>query len=185
VSFARPFARGSFYDLVRAHAGVDLVTADDEALRAVLRRRQVPEADALAGPKLIDEVFKTFVEPALVQPTFVFDYPVALSPLAKPKRGDPTRAERWELFVLGREIANAFSELNDPEEQRQRFMEQAAFAAAGDAEAHRLDEDYVRALEYGMPPAGGVGLGVDRLVMVLADRPTIRDVILFPMLRPE
>jgi lysyl-tRNA synthetase class 2 len=185
VSFARPFARGSFYDLVRAHAGVDLVTADDEALRAVLRRRQVPEADALAGPKLIDEVFKTFVEPALVQPTFVFDYPVTLSPLAKPKRGDPTRAERWELFVLGREIANAFSELNDPEEQRQRFLEQAAFAAAGDAEAHRLDEDYVRALEYGMPPAGGVGLGVDRLVMVLADRPSIRDVILFPMLRPE
>jgi len=185
VSFARPFARASFFDLVRAHAGVDLATADDETLRAVLRRRHVPEADALSGPRLVDEVFKTCVEPMLVQPTFVLDYPVALSPLAKPKRGDPTRAERWELFVLGREIANAFSELNDPEEQRRRFAQQAALAAAGDEEAHRVDEDFVRALEYGMPPAGGVGLGVDRLVMVLADRPSIRDVILFPMLRPE
>jgi lysyl-tRNA synthetase class 2 len=185
ISFARPFARASFFDLVRTHAGVDLATADDETLRAVLRRRHVGEADALSGAKLIDEVFKTCVEPTLVQPTFVLDYPVALSPLAKPKRGDPTRAERWELFVLGREIANAFSELNDPEEQRRRFTQQAAFRAAGDEEAHRLDEDFLRALEYGMPPAGGVGLGVDRLVMVLTDRPTIRDVILFPTLRPE
>jgi lysyl-tRNA synthetase class 2 len=185
ISFARPFARASFFDLVRTHAGVDLATADDETLRAVLRRRHVGEADALSGAKLIDEVFKTCVEPTLVQPTFVLDYPVALSPLAKPNRGDPTRAERWELFVLGREIANAFSELNDPEEQRRRFTQQAAFRAAGDEEAHRLDEDFLRALEYGMPPAGGVGLGVDRLVMVLADRPTIRDVILFPTLRPE
>jgi lysyl-tRNA synthetase class 2 len=170
---------------VRTHAGVDLATADDEALRAVLRRRHVGEADTLSGAKLIDEVFKACVEPTLLQPTFVLDYPVALSPLAKPKRGDPTRAERWELFVLGREIANAFSELNDPEEQRRRFAQQAAFRAAGDEEAHRLDEDFLRALEYGMPPAGGVGLGVDRLVMVLADRPSIRDVILFPTLRPE
>jgi lysyl-tRNA synthetase class 2 len=185
ISFGRPFARASFYDLVRAHAGVDLAAADDAALRAVLRRRHVAEADSLAGAKLIDEVFKTCVEPTLVQPTFVLDYPVALSPLAKPKRGDPTRAERWELFVLGREVANAFSELNDPEEQRRRFAQQAAFRAAGDEEAHRLDEDFLRALEYGMPPAGGVGLGVDRLVMVLADRPSIRDVILFPTLRPE
>jgi lysyl-tRNA synthetase class 2 len=104
VSFARPFARASFFELVRAHAGVDLATADDAALRAVLRARQVTEVEALSGAKLIDEVFKACVEPALVQPTFVLDYPVALSPLAKPKRGDPTRAERWELFVLGREI---------------------------------------------------------------------------------
>ena len=185
VSFARPFARASFFDLVRAHTGVDLATADDAALRAVLRTRHVAEVEALSGAKLVDEVFKTCVEPALVQPTFVLDYPVALSPLAKPKRGDPTRAERWELFVLGREIANAFSELNDPEEQRERFAQQAEFAAAGDDEAHRVDEDFLRALEYGMPPAGGVGLGVDRLMMVLADRPSIRDVILFPMLRPE
>lgn len=185
VSFARPFARASYYELMRAHAGVDLVTAGEDALRAVLRARHAADVDRLTGAKLVDEVFKTCVEPALLQPTFVLDYPVALSPLAKPKRGDPARAERWELFVLGREIANAFSELNDPDEQRRRFEQQAALRAAGDAEAHQLDEDFLRALEYGMPPAGGVGLGVDRLVMVLADQPTLREVILFPMLRPE
>ncbi len=183
--FARPFARADFSALVREHAGVDLARAGEPELRAALKRRNVAEADALSGAKLVDEVFKVYVEPALVQPTFVLDYPVALSPLAKPKRDDPTRVERWELFVLGRELANAFSELNDPEEQRRRFEQQGRFRAAGDAEAHQLDEDFLRALEYGMPPTGGVGLGVDRLLMLLADQPNIRDVILFPMLRPE
>jgi lysyl-tRNA synthetase class 2 len=185
LSFARPFARREFHTLVRETAGVDLATAGEPELRAALRRRNVPEADTLSGAKLLDEVFKTYVEPTLVQPTFVLDYPVTLSPLAKRKRDDPTRVERWELFILGREFANAFSELNDPDEQRRRFEEQARFRAAGDAEAQPLDEDFLRALEYGMPPTGGVGLGLDRLLMMLADRPTIRDVILFPMLRPE
>jgi lysyl-tRNA synthetase, class II len=185
LSFARPFARADFYALMRQHAGVDLTRAGEAELRAALKRRNAADADALSGAKLVDEVFKVYVEPALVQPTFVLDYPIALSPLAKPKREDPTRVERWELFVQGRELANAFSELNDPDEQRRRFEQQARFRAAGDAEAHQLDEDFLRALEYGMPPTGGVGLGVDRLLMLLADQPNIRDVILFPMLRPE
>jgi len=185
LSFARPFARADFYALMREHAGVDLTRAGDAELRAVLKRRNVAEADTLSGAKLLDEVFKVYVEPTLVQPTFLLDYPLALSPLAKPKRDDATRVERWELFVQGRELANAFSELNDPEEQRRRFEQQARFRTAGDAEAHQLDEDFLRALEYGMPPTGGVGLGVDRFVMLLADQANIRDVILFPMLRPE
>ena len=185
LSFARPFARREFDTLVRETAGVDLATAGEPELRAVLHRRNVPEADTLSGARLLDEVFKTYVEPTLVQPTLVLDYPVALSPLAKRKRDDPTRVERWELFILGREFANAFSELNDPDEQRRRFEEQARFRAAGDAEAQPLDEDFLRALEYGMPPTGGVGLGLDRLLMLLADRPTIRDVILFPLMRPQ
>ena len=184
LSFATPFARRDFYELIRETAGLDLRTAPEGDLRAALRRKQV-DADALSGAKLLDEVFKNFAEPTLVQPTFVLDYPVALSPLAKRKRDDPSRVERWELFVLGREIANAFSELNDPDEQRRRFEEQARFRSAGDTEAQPLDEDFLRALEYGMPPTGGVGMGIDRLIMILADRPSIRDVILFPMLRPE
>ena len=184
LSFERPFARKDYYTLVREHAGVDLASTSDAELRAVLRRHNAPadEIAAQSGPKLVDEVFKTCVEPKLIQPTFVYDYPIALSPLAKPKRGDPTKVERWELFVQHRELANAFSELNDPDEQRRRFEQQATLR---DAEAQQLDEDYVRALEYGMPPAGGVGLGIDRLTMILADQTNIRDVILFPMLRPE
>src|SRR5437870_503054 len=182
---ARPFARRDFATLVRETAGVDLGRASEGELRAALKRKDVPEADQLPGVKLVDEVFKNYVEPTLVQPTFVLDYPVALSPLAKLKRGDPTRVERWELFIQKREIANAFSELNDPEEQRRRFEQQARLRAAGDQEAQLLDEDFLRALEYGMPPTGGVGMGIDRLLMILADQTNIRDVILFPMLRPE
>jgi lysyl-tRNA synthetase class 2 len=185
LSFATPFARRDYYTLVGETAGIDLTTTTDGELRQALQRKEVVEAATLTGPKLVDEVFKNYVEPTLVQPTFVLDYPIALSPLAKVKRDDPTRAERWELFVHKREIANAFSELTDPEEQRLRFEQQARLRAAGDAEAQQLDEDFLRALEYGMPPTGGVGLGIDRLLMVLADQNTIRDVILFPMLRPE
>src|SRR5207302_9155113 len=184
LNFARPFARKDFRELVRATAGVDLDCASEDELRTVLERRNVAEAGALAGPKLIDEVFKTYAEPTLVQPTFVLDYPIALSPLAKPRRGEATKAERWELFIQGREMANAFSELNDPDEQRRRCEAQSRLRAAGDEEAQQVDEDFLRALEYGMPPTGGVGLGVDRLLRVLADQANIRDVILFPLLRP-
>jgi lysyl-tRNA synthetase class 2 len=156
-------------------------------MRAVLRKRgaDAETVESLSGGKLQDEVFKTVLEPELVQPTFVLDYPKPLSPLAKEHRGDPALTERFELFVGGRELANAFSELNDPDDQRSRFEDQVRQRAEGNQEAHAFDADYIRALEYGMPPAGGVGLGIDRLIMLIADQPSIRDVILFPAMRPE
>jgi lysyl-tRNA synthetase, class II len=187
LDFTPPFPRIPFLESVRAHAGFDLRTAAEGDMRsALLRSGGDPEAvAALSGARLQDEVFKTFVEPHLVQPTFVVDYPKALSPLAKEHRSDPTLTERFELFVGGRELANAFSELNDPDDQRRRFEEQARQRAAGNEEAHSFDSDYIRALEYGMPPAGGMGLGIDRLMMVIADQRSIRDVIIFPAMRPE
>jgi len=156
-------------------------------MRRLLRDRgaTADEVAALAGGRLQDEVFKVVLEPDLVQPTFVLDYPKPLSPLAKEHRSDPALTERFELFVGGRELANAFSELNDPDDQRRRFEDQGRQKAAGNEEAQPYDTDFIRALEYGMPPAGGVGLGIDRLIMLVADRPSIRDVILFPAMRPE
>ena len=187
LDFTPPFPRVRFLDAVRSRAGLDLrIASDDELKRSLLRAGVDSEAiQPLAGGRLQDEVFKTYVEPQLVQPTFVIDYPKALSPLAKEHRNDPSLTERFELFVGGRELANAFSELNDPDDQRRRFEEQVRQRAEGDAEAHSYDADYIRALEYGMPPAGGMGLGIDRLMMLIADRPSIRDVIIFPAMRPE
>lgn len=181
--FTPPWPRHGYVELITEHAGIDVRQANDTALRDRLRTRNVADVDALPRTKLLDECFKEYVEPTLKGPVFVVDFPIELSPLAKPKRGDPDLAERFELFLHGTEIANAFSELNDPDDQRARFEAQVAARAAGDAEAQQLDEDYLRALEYGMPPTGGVGIGVDRLVMLLAARKSIRDVILFPMLR--
>jgi lysyl-tRNA synthetase class 2 len=185
LDFRPPWPRFEYAELVREHAGVDLRTSDDAVLRATLATYDIPDLATVPRTKLIDEVFKHFVEEKLVQPCFVVDFPIELSPLAKPKRGEPGLAERFELFVQGRELANAFSELNDPDEQRARFEAQGAARAAGDEEAHQIDEDYIRALEYGMPPTGGCGIGIDRLVMLLTEMPNIRDVILFPMLRPD
>jgi lysyl-tRNA synthetase class 2 len=135
--------------------------------------------------KVATEIFEKFVEDALVQPTFVYDYPTDVSPLSKQRADDPATVERFELYVGGMEIANAFSELNDPLEQRRRFEAQLAERARGDHEAHAMDDDYIRALEYGLPPTGGEGIGIDRLVMLLTNSPTIRDVILFPLMRPR
>ncbi len=187
LDFTTPFQRVSLIDGIRARTGLDLrVASDDEMRRLLLKGGGDAESVAdLAGGKLQDEVFKTFLEPHLVQPTFVMDYPKALSPLAKEHRSDPALTERFELFVGGRELVNAFSELNDPDDQRRRFEDQVRQRAAGDEEAHSYDADYIRALEYGMPPAGGLGLGVDRLMMLLADQASIRDVIIFPVMRPE
>ena len=187
IDFSQPWPRLRFYEEVSRAAGIDARAASDERLRRVLADTAEPPEDlaGLSGGRLLDEVFKTLVEPRLIQPTFVIDYPLALSPLAKVHRDDDQLVERFELFVAGGEIANAFSELNDPDDQRRRFELQDSARSAGDDEAHRYDADYIRALEYGMPPAGGLGLGVDRLIMLLTDSPSIRDVILFPAMRPE
>jgi lysyl-tRNA synthetase class 2 len=187
LDFTPPWPRVRFVDALRERTGLDVRTAPDAELRTALVNAGVPpdEAARHSGGKLVDEVFKAYVEPHLVQPIFVVDYPKALSPLARVHRDDPTLTERFEFFVQGRELANAFSELNDPDDQRARFEDQGRQREAGDEEAQRYDADYVRALEYGMPPAGGVGVGVDRLIMLLTDQPSIRDVILFPAMRPE
>ncbi|HLE56416.1 MAG TPA: amino acid--tRNA ligase-related protein [Rhodothermia bacterium] len=163
----------------------DVLAADDGSLRFMARHAGVEKPETLSRPRLLDELFQAVVESKLIEPTFVLDYPVDLSPLAKPKRGNPQLTERFELFANGREMANSFSELNDPVDQRLRLQAQAGLRDAGDEEAVGVDEDYLRAMEYGMPPMGGVGVGVDRLFMWLTGTPSIRDVILFPTMRPE
>ncbi len=187
LDFTPPFERVAFVEAIRATAGVDVRTAPEPELRRLLVRKgvSVEEAEAFAGAKLQDEMFKTYVGPALVQPTFVVDHPKLLSPLAKGHRRDGTLVERFELIVQGTELANGFSELNDPDDQRARFEDQVQQRQAGNDEAQQYDADYIRALEYGMPPAGGVGVGIDRLVMLITGRSSIRDVILFPAMRPE
>ncbi|HUR92636.1 MAG TPA: lysine--tRNA ligase [Gemmatimonadaceae bacterium] len=184
-TFKTPFPRLQWTVALREAAGVDVMALAPEDLRALANRVGVEHTTKLGRTKLLDEIFQALVERKLQEPTFIVDYPVELSPLAKPKRGDPSLTERFEVFVKGRELANAFSELNDPIDQRARFEAQAAMLAAGDEEASAVDEDYLRAMEYGMPPMGGVGIGVDRLFMYLTGTANIRDVILFPTMRPE
>jgi len=187
LDFTAPFPRVGFVPGIEEHSGVDVLSASESEMRSrLVRAGRLPEEVALlTGGKLLDEMFTAFLEPRLIQPTFVLDYPKAISPLAKQHRRDPRLTERFELFIQGREYANAYSELNDPDDQRARFEDQVAQRAAGNEEAQPYDADYVRALEYGMPPTGGMGIGIDRLVMLLADQPSIRDVILFPAMRPE
>jgi len=180
-----PFPRVGWVPSLNAALGADAMALDDETLRNHARRLGVQQPETLSRPKVLDELFQALVESRIVPPTFVVDYPVELSPLAKPKRGNPLLTERFELFANGKELANAFSELNDPIDQRRRFEAQAQLRAAGDEEASGVDEDYLRAMEYGMPPTGGVGIGLDRLFMYLTGTANIRDVILFPTMRPE
>ncbi|HEX6560340.1 MAG TPA: amino acid--tRNA ligase-related protein, partial [Longimicrobiales bacterium] len=185
IRFQPPFARVAFLDAIREHAGFDAAAESEEQLRARVKQLGVPDADKMGRGKLLDELFGGFVEPKLWDPVFIIDYPRELSPLAKPKRGNPALVERFELMIAGREIANAFSELNDPLDQRERFAAQVRLREKGDEEAQSYDEDYLRAMEYGMPPTGGVGIGIDRLTMLLTNQSSIRDVILFPTLRAE
>ncbi|NLT96142.1 MAG: lysine--tRNA ligase [Clostridia bacterium] len=186
IDLTPPWNRITMVDAVKKYAGVDFneIQNDPEAREAAKKLNiSVPE-DATKG-SVLNEIFEEIVEPHLVQPTFVMDYPIEVSPLAKRKTDDPNFTYRFEAFIFCRELANAFSELNDPIDQKERFLKQVEQREKGDEEAHMMDEDFVRALEYGMPPTGGLGIGVDRLVMLLTDSPSIRDVILFPTLRPR
>ncbi|MCL7957180.1 MAG: lysine--tRNA ligase [marine benthic group bacterium] len=185
VDLSPPWERVTFFEAIERHAGFDARAADMTDLAERLQRAGRDDADSMNRTRLLDAVFSEWVEPELVDPTIIYDYPIEMSPLAKPKRGDPELAERFEVIVAGTELVNAFSELNDPVDQWKRFAEQARARAGGDAEAQGLDRDYVRALEYGLPPTGGLGLGIDRLVMLLTGKTTIREVILYPILREE
>jgi lysyl-tRNA synthetase class 2 len=185
ITFEVPFRRLGLVAGLSEALGTDVHEMSDAELRAKAEELKVPELAGAGRGKLIDKLFGELVEPDLIQPTFVIDHPRELSPLAKPKRGDDRLTERFELYIGGAEIFNAFSELNDPIDQRERFEAQSELRAGGDDEAQPIDEDYIRALEYGMPPTGGVGMGVDRLVMMLTGQTSIRDVILFPILRTE
>jgi lysyl-tRNA synthetase class 2 len=187
IDLAPPWRRVTMHALVQDATGLDFNSFGSREEAAAAMAAQGLEVPALADSvgRLLVEAFEQRVEAALIQPTFVIDYPVENSPLARAHRSKPGMVERFELFIVGRETANAFSELIDPVDQRQRLEAQQARKAAGDDEAQQVDEDFLQALEVGMPPTGGLGIGIDRLVMLLTDSPSIRDVIAFPLLRPE
>ncbi|MFT5141769.1 MAG: lysyl-tRNA synthetase class 2 [Rhodothermales bacterium] len=185
ISFERPWKRIPIFKAIEERTGYDLYGRSRDELVAIAEDLGLSVDSSMGVGKLIDEIFGEFVEPTLIQPTFITDYPVELSPLAKRHRTTPGLVERFEAIVGGKEICNAFSELNDPDDQRSRFEAQDRLHAAGDDEAMAIDEDYLRALEYGMPPTAGLGIGIDRLTMLMTNSDSIRDVILFPLLRPE
>ncbi len=185
ISFAAPFRRVKMMDAIREACGSDVLSMSREEVLAVCRAHNVDVESTASWTKLVDELFSSLVQPTLIQPTFIMDYPVEMSPLAKKHRTDEGVVERFELYVNGAELANAFSELNDPIDQRQRLEEQSRQRAQGDDEAMTLDEDFLFAIETGLPPTAGLGIGIDRLVMVLTNNEFIRDVLFFPTMRPE
>lgn len=185
INFKAPWKRLPLFDAIEEATGHQLFGKNRDELAAIGKQLDIHIEDSMGAGKIIDEIFGEFVEPKLIQPTFITDYPVELSPLAKKHRSKAGLVERFEAICNGKEICNAFSELNDPDDQRDRFEEQVRLGKRGDKEAMQLDEDYLRALEYGMPPTAGLGIGVDRLAMLMTNSESIRDVILFPLLRPE
>ena len=185
ISFAGPYRRLSMYDSIKEYTGIDISEMDEEGLRKVCKELHIEVDPSMGKGKLIDEIFGEKVEDHLIQPTYITDYPIEMTPLAKKHRSKEGLVERFELFVNGKEIANAYSELNDPIDQRERFEEQLELAARGDEEAMALDEDFLRSLEYGMPPTSGLGIGMDRLCMLLTDQHSIQEVLFFPQMKAE
>jgi lysyl-tRNA synthetase class 2 len=185
IEFAGPYRRLTMFEAIKTYTGVDVDQSDEAALRAYCREAGIETDASMGKARLIDEIFGARVEAHLVQPTFLIDYPVEMSPLTKKHRSKPGLVERFELFVNGKEVANAYTELNDPLDQRERFEEQLGLAARGDEEAMAMDEDFLRALEYGMPPTSGIGFGIDRLTMLFTGQASIQEVLFFPQMRPE
>ncbi len=185
VDFKRPYRRLPLLDAIKEYAGVDVSGMDEDQLRKTCQGLKVPVSPSMGAGKMIDELFGTFCEAHLIQPTFIIDYPKSMSPLTKKHRSIEGLTERFELFVNGKELANAYSELNDPIDQLERFQDQLKLQERGDDEAMYIDMDFVRALEYGMPPTSGMGIGMDRLAMFMTNSPSIQDVLFFPQMRPE
>jgi lysyl-tRNA synthetase class 2 len=185
IDFKAPYRRITMYDAIKEYTGYDITGMDEEALRKVCKELFIPVDASMGAGKLVDEIFSAKCEHHFIQPTFVTDYPIEMSPLTKKHRSKPGLVERFELMINGKEMANAYSELNDPIDQRERFAEQLALMERGDDEAMFIDNDFLRALEYGMPPTAGIGFGIDRLCMLMTGQPSIQDVLLFPQMRPE
>ena len=185
IDFAGPYQRLSMYESIEKYSGIDVSQMDEAGLRDVCKKLDIHVDNTMGKGKLIDEIFGEKVEANLIQPTYITDYPIEMTPLAKKHRSKAGLVERFELFVNGKEIANAYSELNDPIDQRERFEEQLKLADRGDDEAMVLDEDFLRALEYGMPPTSGLGIGIDRLTMMLTNQSSIQEVLFFPQMKPE
>jgi lysyl-tRNA synthetase class 2 len=185
INFQRPWKRMTMYEAIHEFTGVDISEMDEATMAAAAKKMNIQIDPSMGRGKIIDEIFGETCEPHLIQPTFITDYPVEMSPLAKKHRSKPGLVERFEGICNGKEICNAFSELNDPIDQRKRFEEQLELGKRGDEEAMVLDEDFLRAIEYGMPPTAGLGIGIDRLAMIMTNSKSIQDVLFFPQMRPE
>ena len=185
INFKAPYKRISIYDAIKTYTGFDVSEMDEAGLRDVCKQLHIETNPTMGKGKLIDEIFGARCEHNYIQPTFIIDYPVEMSPLTKKHRSKAGLVERFELMINGKEIANAYTELNDPIDQRERFEDQSKLQERGDDEAMFIDQDFLRALEYGMPPTSGIGFGIDRLAMLLSNQASIQEVLFFPQMRPE